>query len=767
MATEASWHKTACILCSLNCGLEVQTEGRQLVKVRGDKSHPASRGYLCEKAQRLNYYQNGRDRLQSPMRRREDGSYEAVSWDTAIREITEGFNAIKERHGGDKILFYGGGGQGNHLGGAYGNATLKALGVKYRSNALAQEKTGEFWVGGKMFGAGVHGDFEHAELAMFIGKNPWQSHGFARARAVIKEIAKDPERCLVVIDPRRSETAAKADIHIQLRPGTDAWCLAALAAIIVQEDLVDHAWVQAHTEGLQLIAPILAKIDVPQFAAHCEVPEEQLRELARRISAAGSVAVFEDLGMQMNRHSTLCSYLQRLSWVLTGNFAKRGAQNAFVPFLSLSAASKGKVGSKGSGSRPKRVSPVTGSKIIIGLIPCNVMAEEILADHPDRFRGMLIESGNPVHSIADSQLMREAMAKLEFSVVIDVAMTETARCASYVLPAASQFEKAECTFFNLEFPYNVFHLRHRLFEPLPGTLPEAEIHTRLVMALAGIRERDLRPVVLAAKAGKAALAAAVAALLARHRDWFDYLPVILYRALGPLLPEDAREGAVVWALAHLYAQNERETAQGAGYTGPAILAAERLFEDIIEARTGVVYAVSKSYESSWSRVTMPGGRIRLAVPELFDPLIRLSYEGPQLDRDYPFVLSAGERRSGSTNTIIRNPEARNAKVREAALRMCPKDAEALGVQSGELVRVTTRRGACEVAVDVSEMMQPGHVSLPNGFGIDYEPVDGEPGSVGVSTNELTRSEDRDPIAGTPWHKYVPAQISRVDLSAAE
>ncbi len=121
--------------------------------------------------------------------------------------------------------------------------------------------------------------------------------------------------------------------------------------------------------------------------------------------------------------------------------------------------------------------------MIGGLTPCNVIPDEILTDHPDRFRAMIVESSNPAHSLADSQRFREAFEALELVVVIDVAMTETARLADYVLPAASQYEKPEATFFNLEFPANNFHLRRPLLEPLPGTLPEPEIWARLVRAL--------------------------------------------------------------------------------------------------------------------------------------------------------------------------------------------------------------------------------------------------------------------------------------------
>lgn len=519
----------------------------------------------------------------------------------------------------------------------------------------------------------------------------------------------------------------------------------------MQEDLVAHDWLDEHTDGFDMVAPLFAEIDIAAFASICDVPEDLLRSTARRIASATSVAAFEDLGLQMNRHSTLGSYLQRLVWMLTGHFGKQGGNNAFVPFLSLSAASKGNVSGGGKRRRRKRVSPVTGSKIVIGLIPCNVMAEEILADHPNRYRAMIIQSGNPVHSVADSPKMREAMAALEFSVVIDVAMTETARCADYVLPASSQFEKAECTFFNIEYPRNAFHLRRALFEPLPGTLPEAEIHSRLVERLAGVTESRLRPLMAAAKLGRPALAAALALFLLRRPDWLPYLPVVLYRVLGPRLPAEAREAAVLWAICHAYIRAESTAAAAAGYDGLKIRAAERLFEDILSGN-GTIFAVSE-YDDGWSRVRTPGGRLQLALPELFASIVKLSYETPSPRAGFPLVLSAGERRSETTNTILRDPTIR---PRGAELRISPTDAEAHEVASGDVVRLSTRRGSVNVAVEVTDTMRPGHISLPNGFGLQFEPG----GMAGVPTNELTSAEDRDPFVGTPWHKHVPARIEK-------
>ena len=253
------WQSTACILCECNCGIVVQLEDRTLAKIRGDKEHPASQGYTCNKALRLDHYQNNRSRLTSPMRRRPDGSYEEIDWDTAITEIAEGFKHIRDTYGGDKVFYYGGGGQGNHLGGGYAGAFLKSIGSRYRSNALAQEKTGEAWVDAYLYGGHTRGEFEHAEVSVFVGKNPWMSQSFPRARTVLNEIAKDPARSMIVIDPVITDTAKMADFHLRVRPGTDAWCLAAMAAVLVQENLCNEEFLADHVHGVDAVRDVLRR----------------------------------------------------------------------------------------------------------------------------------------------------------------------------------------------------------------------------------------------------------------------------------------------------------------------------------------------------------------------------------------------------------------------------------------------------------------------------------------------------------------------------
>ena len=328
-----AWHPTACILCECNCGIEIRlgADGRTFERIRGDKAHPASKGYTCEKALRLDYYQNGRgERLLSPLRRRPDGTFEEIDWDTAIREVADRLAAVRDAHGGESIVYYGGGGQGNHLGGAYGSATLNALGVRFRANAISQEKTGEMLVMGKMFGTPLRGDFEHCEVAFFVGKNPWISHGIPHARTTLKAIAADPGRAMIVIDPRVTETAAMADFHLQVRSGRDAWLIAAMAAVLVDEGLVDRDWLGGHASGAESVLAALGDVPISRYCEISGVDEALVRAATRRIAAAASVATFEDLGVQMNRHSTLVSYLEKLVWLLTGNLAIPGGQYAMI-----------------------------------------------------------------------------------------------------------------------------------------------------------------------------------------------------------------------------------------------------------------------------------------------------------------------------------------------------------------------------------------------------------------------------------------------------
>ena len=305
-AKREEWKSTACMLCSIGCAIEVQVDGQHLTKIRGDKKAASSEGYICQKAARLDHYQNHGERLTKPLRKTVDGGFEEVEWDVVIKEIAAKMLAIREAHGGHSFAYYGGGGQGNHLGGTYSSALNAALGTPYIYTALAQEKTGDFWVNGKLFGRqncfAVEG-MEHADYAIVLGANPWDAHGIPKTRDLLKAYKKDPNRTMVVIDPRLTESAKMADIHLAVKPGKDAFLLSAMIAIILQEGLEDSVFVEQHTNGFVTIKEQFLKIPVDKYIEIAGLDYEVVRGVAIGFAKAKTATVRADLGIQQSLHN--------------------------------------------------------------------------------------------------------------------------------------------------------------------------------------------------------------------------------------------------------------------------------------------------------------------------------------------------------------------------------------------------------------------------------------------------------------------------------
>jgi anaerobic selenocysteine-containing dehydrogenase len=293
--------------------------------------------------------------------------------------------------------------------------------------------------------------------------------------------------------------------------------------------------------------------------------------------------------------------------------------------------------------------------------------------------------------------------------------------------------------------------------PLPGLFSEAELHCRLLEALGELPAEPIAALRAAWKEGRQAFREKVVTLAMSDPRLIPIAPALLYRAIGDLLPEGLAEAAAVWLLCQNLAQTHPASLARAGFTGEPGEAGDALFDAILAAKSGVIFAID-AWEECLERLRTPNRKVNLAIPELFADLDALATRNPSLaTREYPFMLSAGERRSFTANTIIRNPDWRK-KDAGGALSMNPEDAKSLGVADGSRARLTTRRGSAEVLVQVSDRLQRGHISLPNGLGLDFPGVDGQRVMAGVGPNELTRSEDRDPVAGTPWHKSTPARV---------
>jgi anaerobic selenocysteine-containing dehydrogenase len=755
--TDGDWKQNACSLCYVNCGIEVKTEGRAIVRVRGDKAHPHTAGYLCQKAQRLTWLGNHADRLTSPLRRRPDGTHEAIDWDTALGEIATRLQAIRDadRTAGrpGSFAYYGGGGQGNHSGGAYGTSLMKWMGSTRYFNALSQEKTGDAWVNGKMFGSQIchtAEGIEDCDLLVVIGCNPWMAHGFRNARNRVNEIKNDAGRKMIVIDPRRTETADVADLHLPLRPGTDAFLLGAMIAMVIERNGHDAAWLVDHTEGLDEVATALAKVPVAEWVAHADVPMADVERAVDMILAAEAMTVRVELGIQQGRHSTLNSYLEKLLFLVTGNFGRPGTNTLHSWLAPLMANSKG------------QRSEITGIEYIGGLLPPNTLPEEVMTDHPHRIRALWVESGNPANTAANTAAVEAAIRACELSVVVDVAYTETAALADYVLPAASQHEKWEYTLFTLEWPTNYFHVRRPLFDPLPGTLPESEIYARLFERLGVLPDATvLAELTDIAANDRQQLLPRAFEVMATHPGLSDIAPVLLYRTLGATLPDGAGHVAPLWFACHRAASSMETAVQRALDTDTSGFdLGETLFERALHSPSGFAFSRHEQDEV-WQLVKRD--RIQLAIPELLEWMGRLDPADEQPDPEYPFSLVNGQRRSHNANQILRSPAWRKSDP-DGALRIHPADLDDLGAGNDAWLAVVTATGRIVVRAEVDDSMRKGQVALPHGFGMSYP--DGKGGRVtnGPRINQITATHDRDPIAGTPHHKNVPV---RLEMATAE
>jgi anaerobic selenocysteine-containing dehydrogenase len=357
--------------------------------------------------------------------------------------------------------------------------------------------------------------------------------------------------------------------------------------------------------------------------------------------------------------------------------------------------------------------------------------------------------------------LTRAFGKLDLLVVIDVAMTETARAADYVLPASSQFEKWEATGFNLEFPDNYFHLRHPLFATTGDALPEAEIYTRLLEYMGKIPRRfPLLETLARFEPGFGQHKAYMAGLMAslkRNKAMGRFGASILYRTLGKHLPDHAASAAPLLPLAISFAKKHPvqvgRTLESARPGDGAVSLGVKLFRAILRERSGLI--ISKhEHQEGWGLIGNPDGRIHLEVEEMLEEWAALENE-QAADGEMPFILMAGERRSYNANQIYRNSEWRKIDP-QGALRMHPEDAAELGLADGDRVVCSNATGSVESLVELDQCLRRGVATLPHGYGMRYK--GGAP--AGPQINKLTATAQCDPLSRTPYHKYVPVQISK-------
>jgi anaerobic selenocysteine-containing dehydrogenase len=557
--------------------------------------------------------------------------------------------------------------------------------------------------------------------------------------------AKDPGKVLVVIDPRRSETAAIADIHLPIRPGTDALLTRAMIAIILQEGWQDKDYIKRHVSGFEKIKPWFTEFDARTAVRACRLSYDQVWNLCHLL-AGRRWCMHYDLGVLMGRHSTVTTYLQAILLAVCGRIGVPGGN--LVPGGLMPIASHSDERDPGTWR-----TVASGLPAIAGVFPPNVMPEEVLSHHPKRLRAVLVGQSNPLRSYADTGAFEEAFKRLDLLVTAELAMTETAKLSHYVLPARSAYESWDGTFFPWTYPEIFFQMRRPVVPPQGESREVSEIYTGLAERL-GLVPGIPAALGDAARLDRLSFGAELMKFAADEPKAMAGMPFVLARTLGREL--GSANLAALWGLLMNAPRPFREHAARAGFK-PGPLMGEEIFQAILDHPEGL-WIGRQDPDKGMDAVRTPDGRVNLFIPELAGWVQEITPELEEIalesDKRFPLVLMAGHHMDANANTLMRDP-AWNEGRRACVLSIHPRDAGRLGVADAERVRVVTEAGEVEIEARLTTATQPGFVVIPHGFGLEYA------GAVhGANVNRLTSTTHRDRLAGTPIHRFVPCRVEK-------
>lgn len=736
MATTQTHFRT-CPLCEATCGLEVSHANGEIVRIRGDRQDVFSHGFICPKGSTLGKLDQDPDRLRTPLIRR-DGRHEPATWDEAFSHIEKHLTPLITEHGPNVVGLYLGNPNVHSMSGIlYLRAFVKMLRSRNVFTAATVDQMPKHVSSGYMFG---HPDLipvpdlDRTSYLLMLGANPHQSNGSlatapdwpGRLRAITERGGR-----VVVVDPRRTETAKDADVHIPIRPGTDALFLAAVAQVIFEEGLPDLGHLADAVDGVDDVASALLPFSPETVEKACGIAAATTRRIARELAGADGAAVYGRIGTHTTEFGTLASWLVDVLNVITGNLDSPGGAMFPLPAHEQPRARREFL----VGRWRTRVRQLPETR---GELPVSALAEEILEPGEGRIRGLVTIAGNPVLSTPDGGRLIEALSALEFMVSLDVYLNETTRHADVILPGVTPLRRPhyDFAFYGLSVR-NVANYSPPLYELEEGFLDEWETLLRLGATVTGQGPDpdidQLDDAVFATLVGSA--------------------------VADPSSPVHGRPAEEIFAATD-------------GGRGP-----ERILDFLLRTgpygdRYGKVpggVSLARLMESPHgidlgplqsrlpTDLCIPSGRVQLGPPVLLGDLERLRQAMGRFGGDGMVLI--GRRHVRSNNSWMHNVDVLVKGKARCTLQINPEDAARIGVEPEGMVKVSSSAGAVVVPVEVTEDILEGVVSLPHGWGHDLE---GSSLSVaserpGVNANRLSTGA-MDPMSGNAILNGIPVEV---------
>lgn len=714
-----------CTLCEAACGLAIDVEDGRITSVRGDADDVASKGYICAKGVAIGAVHEDPDRLRRPMRRTANGDFKPVSWDDAFADIGARLSSIRAEHGNDAIALY----VGNPIIHNHGalmlrQALMNALGTRNAYSASSQDTAPRFATSYHLYGSSLAGpipDIDRSDWFLCIGANPYVSNGSSwtvpnakgRMRALRQRGGK-----IVVVDPRRTETAREADEHIPIRPGSDVALLFAMASHLLEEGLVDRAALEEQTTGWPEIVERLRRVDRDAAATATGIPRATIERLAHEFARAKFAVAYSRIGVCNNRFGTLATWATDLLNIMTGRLGKIGGAMFPKPAIDLVPVAR-LTKMEGHGRWRSRV---RGLPETLGDLPSACLAEEIDTPGPGQVRALVTFAGNPVLSVPNTKRLRASLAKLDFMVSIDLYVNETTRHADYILPPA-------------------------------WSLSEDHVDV-LFPAFAARNVARWSPPVVAAGADERA-------------DW-EILLELTERLGGGPFGVPAVDVPARWAKALGWRWDPTkmlDTLLRAGPYGDRFLpwSSGLNMNKLRAAPHGI--DLGPPPEGMSHRVCHADGRVHLA-PEAFLTALDEWLKDQIPDAAEGTLSLVGRRDVRTNNSWMHNVPAMAAGRDRCVLLVHPKDAEQAGVGDDEDAELESAVHRGRVRVKLSDDMMPGVVSLPHGWGhaetAPWQSVASK--QPGVSANDWTDDTVVEAVVGQSILNGVPVRLRALPSS---
>ena len=707
-------HYRACHLCEAICGVVIETESEQIISIKGDKSDPLSRGHICPKAVSLQDIHNDPDRLRVPVRKvvGADGSvdWQEISWDEALDTVAQKMEAVCERDGAHAIGIY----LGNPSVHNYGMMTHGSqLFGHYRTNNRFSATSVDqlphhlvaLWLYGHKFMIPIP-DIDRTNYFLMLGANPLASNGsmwtVPDVRKRIKAL-KTRGGKLVVVDPRRTETAELASEHHFIRPGSDALFLAALVNCLFSEGLVNTGVLSGILDGVGQIETAVDSYTPESVEAHTGISASEIRQIARDFAAADAAICYGRLGVSVQHQGTLCQWLIQLINLLTGNIDKPGGSLFALPAVDL-------VASGGKGGFGRHFSRVRGLPEFDRELPVAALAEEINTPGEGQVKLLFTGAGNPVLSTPNGRQLDTALEQLEFMVSLDFYINETTRHADIILPPTSPLEHDhyDMAFHQLTLR-NTARFNLPVFERPEGALHDWEIFTELGNRVAQLRGEKPVPA------------------MPPHQ-------MIEYGLLKGPYAEQA-----------LSLQKLKENPSGVDL-GPLT---PQLPDRLCTPEKRINLALPPLLEAL----------AKLGEEKLGEEKLGEEVSLPQADE----LLLIGRRHVRSNNSWMHNHRRLMKGKDRCTLLMHPQDMAERGITDSGQAVIRSRVGEVSVVVQSSDEIMPGVVSLPHGYGHGLAGVRMAVAQqyAGVSCNDLTDEQYLDSISGNAALNGVPVVVAPV------